>query len=124
MRFGQDDDFCGECRYRPDESNTYRHVGSPLDGAWRVEMLPVSMKRIAYVNVAVMKKVTTMLRRKLSMFGKVRMLPDGFVHMSTLFAQGHMLSPSKRHISRMFRCSWMNTSLDESGTRFAIVLVS
>ena len=57
------------------------------------------------------------------MFGKVRMLPDGFVHMSTLLAQGHMLGTSNRNISKMFRCSWMNTFLDESGTRFTIVYV-
>ena len=49
------------------------------------------------------------------------MLPDSFVRMSTLFAQNHMLGKSNRNISMIFRCSYMNTFLDESGIRFTIV---
>jgi hypothetical protein len=56
LHFGHDEDFYGDCRYRPDESSKYLHAGSPLDGAWRVEMLPESMKRNNCFDKDVMKR--------------------------------------------------------------------
>ena len=53
MRFDQDEDSYGECRYRPDEPSKYLHAGNSLDEAWSADMLPDSMKRIDYVNIDV-----------------------------------------------------------------------
>ena len=62
-----------------------------------------------------MKRVTVFLGHHISSFGKVRMLPDGFVHMTTMFAQNHMYDrDSNRNLSRKFRMSYMSTRLDES----------
>ena len=53
LRFGHDEDFYGDCRYHPDEPSKYVHAGSPFDGAWRVVMLPSSMKRLCHDAVSV-----------------------------------------------------------------------
>ena len=120
IRFGHDDDFYGECRYRPDESSKYSHAGSPLNGAWRDR--DASGLDKDYVNIDRVKRVRIFLRHQISSFGKVRMLPDGFVHMTTMFAQNHMYDrDSNRNLSRKFRMSYMNTRLDESRIRFTII---
>ena len=108
------------CHYTVVESQRYWKVGTPLDGAYCVDMLAEHLKDPWLYSKPVQFAVCKYLH-ELSSFGKLRMWPDGFVKMSDMFAQRHMKENGTDRRDDAFRISFMNTQLDEGGVRFKIV---
>ena len=64
-------------QFRVNTKKKHSHEGAPLDGAYCVDLAPIANWRL--YDVAIMKKMVTILRHGLSCISDAIVWPDGFV---------------------------------------------
>ena len=112
-----------ECPYDIVRARKYEHPGTPLSGAYCVEMLPREEKRHEMYNRELQKRVCKLLRHEISS-SQLAMWADGFVYLEDVLGEIRKHNESLQDLAVWFRASSMHTQLDDSGVRFKIVYLA
>jgi hypothetical protein len=86
-------------------------------------MLPINERKYGKYNPELQRRICTLLRHQV-LSSQLEMWADGFVYLDDVFCRVRKYTENLPNLAAMFRESFMNTLIDDSGVRFKIVYLA